>query len=147
MERAIGDLKVDLRLDSNPNANLAHIAKWACQTNVMRAWIPGLGRKKKTPAELGYELKNAKGYVSLHPQEARRRPVSAAEKVAIQKYITAHRLQPNQLWQQKSSVLRWGRLSLPSGGIARTAWREELKIAANLRTAQMVEVSATLPHL
>jgi hypothetical protein len=142
IERVIGQLEENLRLHSNPFVNLAMIATRTCQANALRSMVPGVVREKPTIYQTGTDLGN--GYAAAHPIDRLRKPVSATEAEALQKMMVDNGFTPDHTWRKDHSVLRFGRLALPNGSVARTAWKEHLKPIEHLRTARMVEVSQSL---
>jgi hypothetical protein len=138
MERVIGFLEADLGLHSNPYANLAMIAKRNAQLNALRAMVPNIKAEKPTIYDTGVDLGD--GYASAQPRDGLRRPVTLVEAEALDALMDVNDLQADHTWIGNRSVLRFGRLALPNGSIARTAWKETLKRIEHLRTARMVEV-------
>jgi hypothetical protein len=139
MERTIGLLEWNLRLHSNPYANLAHIAKRQCQLNALQMYRMDIGFHTPTPHELGIDLGH--GFAALRPREDRRRPVTRAEQIIIQAYFDNNGVECDEEWLRKHSVLRWGRLGLPNGSVVRTAWRELHMTRADRRCSRMIQVS------
>ena len=140
MERTIGNLTQELRQPSNPYANLAQRAVLRCQINTLKNIIPDLEEPITLPRgaiDLGG------GYVLLRRRDTSARRVLPAEKLAIVAYLQA---QPDFSRQETSlqsplSVIRWARLRLPTGQIARSLWCEESKPPERLRMSRNVKVS------
>jgi len=63
------------------------------------------------------------------------------EEAAIETYL---RNTGRSLGEWEQSVVRWARIRLPNGQIARTAWKEKLKRLGRVRMARMVKVSSSL---
>jgi hypothetical protein len=130
LERAIGFLTA---------ANLAHIAMRRSQINALSAMIPDLlppaNPLPRGAADLGagYSLRRARDTAARH--------VSHSEAQAIQAYMTQARGAAEGVRWARPSIVRWARLGLPNGSIARSAWKETLKPIEKLRTSRMVEVS------
>jgi len=67
MERTIGNLGQELRLASNPHANLSQRGvKWA-QLNTLRSIKPNLGIPSKPKVNQNFYVKVGAGYVLRHP--------------------------------------------------------------------------------
>jgi hypothetical protein len=141
IERVIGILKEDLRLHSNPFSNLPHIVMRLAQTNALCAMVPGLETRKPSPQDVGEDLGD--NYYALHPRDQSMYHAPRPEAELIDTYIRTRNepLVIDPEWQQKHTVRRFGRLALPNGSIARTAWRETLTMFEDVRIARMVEVS------
>jgi hypothetical protein len=143
MERVIGFLEDNMALDSSPYANLAMIATRQCQINALKSMVPDIVPEQRTIYDIGIDLGH--GYASAHPREPHRHSVEPAEAEALNDTLLLNGLEGDELWQTKHSLIRFGRLALPNGSIARTRWKESLKPLEHLRTARMVEV-CHLPH-
>jgi hypothetical protein len=140
LERVIGFLTADIRLHSSSGsyANLAHIAERRSQINALSAMIPDLIPPKnplpRGAIDLGdrYSLRRACDTV--------RRPVSSAEARAIQDFVRREDGDEAVAAWANPRIIRWARVALPNGSIARSAWKENLKPIEKLRTSRMVEV-------
>jgi hypothetical protein len=140
LKRIIGVFKTNLRLHSNPGANMTHIALCFYQINSLKAMIPELDESKDKP---GTDLGEA--YCKLQPHDTMRRPVTNLEACALDAYIQAHGLQGDDDWIKKRTVLRFGHLGVPNGSVVRMAWKELLKPMDALRTLRMADVSVYAP--
>jgi hypothetical protein len=137
LERMIGVFKGNLRLHSNPGANMAHIALRFCQINTLKAIIPELDEDEDDP---GLDLGD--GYRELQPHDTYRRRVNDSEAEVLNQYMQERGLEGDEEWNEECSVLRFGRLGVPNGSVVRTAWKELLKPLEALRTSRMAEVTS-----
>jgi hypothetical protein len=141
IERVIGLLKDQLRNKSNAYANLAMVSTRLCQQNALKAMMPELDDTRRTLGPGEYDLGD--GYALLRPKEDISRPVTADEAVAIAKF------KHNELdgpafedWSQApgTSVVRYARLAIANGSVARTAWKEKQRMPEKVKITRMVEV-------
>ena len=133
LERAIGDLGQEIRQPSNPYANLSQRGVRRARVNALKAMIPDL---EPLPAVAKQGAINVRdGYVLLRAKERSPHPVRPCEAAAIYRYINGPSEIPGN-WCP--SIVRWARLRLPNGQIARTAWKENQK--EKLCSARMVKV-------
>lgn len=121
MERTIGNLAMEIKSHVHPYANLSQRALQRCQVNALKAMIPNL--------ELGTENiipRGAKdlgdGYVLLRARDRAARQISTSECQALQKYLEETHERVLENWVPK--ILRWARLRLPNGQVARSAGRK-----------------------
>jgi len=132
MERTIGSLTQELRQPSNPYANLAQRALLRCQINALKNIVPDLVEPAGLPRGA---IDLSDGYVLLRRRDTTARPLLPTEKLALVAYLGA----PLGT-QPQFSVIRWGRLRLPTGQIARSLWVES-KPLEKLRMARNIKVS------
>lgn len=80
------------------------------------------------------------GYVLLRAQDRYSRLMKETEATALKKYIQSRHLltQFGKDWPPK--IVRWARLRLPNGQVARSRWKEALKPINKIRTARNVKV-------
>jgi hypothetical protein len=142
VERMIGYLKEGLRLHSNPYANLAWVATRLCQINALKAMAPELITRKRTVFEVGTDLGD--GFVSLHPRDSGRRPVTASEARALDQYMADTHLEPDNHWRSNHAVLRWARLATPNGSEVCTEWKEAQKSPEDVLVSRHAEVSLSI---
>jgi hypothetical protein len=93
--------------------------------------MPELGNPPKGLPDGAEDLGD--GYVLLCKRDRYFFTPSAEETQAIQTFLGPGQPMPN--------LKRWARLQLKNGQIARSAWRETLKAAHNLRVSRNVLVS------
>ena len=140
MERAIGDLGGEISLPSNPSANLSQRAVLRCQVNSLKAILPELDEPKDLLPRGALDLHG--GYVLLRAQESSPSLMINSAAVALRTYYEreGQRLTDNGTGYQ---VIRWARLRIPTGQIARSAWKEKLKSACNVRMARNVKLKVS----
>lgn len=138
MERAIGDLGGEIRLPSNPYANLSQRALRRCQVNALKSMIPDLEEISSTLPRGALDLQG--GYVLLRAREARPSLMVGSAALALRIYYEAQ----GQILPETSDgyrVVRWARLRIPTGQVARSAWKEKRKSDRNVRISRNVKVS------
>jgi hypothetical protein len=134
MERTIGNITEEMKQPSNSYANLSKRAIRRAQVSALKAMIPELNPAVKDPRG---SQEVAEGYVLLRAKDETMHTVSGAAGDAIKAYMqTAGPVAPN--W--KPRVYRWARLRIPTGQIARSAWKEKLKPLEKLRMSRNVKV-------
>ena len=139
MERTIGNLGQEVRQPSNPFMNLSERGLQRSQVNALKAMIPALRPRKDQLPRGSIDL--GEGYVLLRAVDKIAWPVLPEEEAAIETYL---RNTGRSLGEWEQSVVRWARIRLPNGQIARTAWKEKLKRLGRVRMARMVKVSSSL---
>ncbi|KAJ7792521.1 hypothetical protein B0H14DRAFT_2623841 [Mycena olivaceomarginata] len=77
------------------------------------------------------------GYALLRAMDTTSRNVRLCEHRAIVTYLEAN---GGTLTRDTASVIRWARLRLPNGQIARSRWKESLKALENLRISRNVKI-------
>lgn len=135
LERTIGNLGEEIKQPSNPYINLSQRGLIRAQTNALIAMSPTLAQPSHLPR--GSEIIGS-GYTLLRARD--RRPVSIAAE--------DKEMQALSVWYQKhgsgelapENVSRWARLLLPTGQIARCAWKEKAKPLEKVRMACNVKV-------
>jgi hypothetical protein len=138
MERTIGNLGREIRQPSNPFANLSERGLLRCQINSIKATIPDLEPPIVTVPRGGMDLGG--GYILLRARDRTHRPLQDYETAALVTYLgSAYDLPPNaNNWSP--SIVRWARLRLPNGQVARSSWKEKLKPLTKVRMARNVKV-------
>ncbi|KAJ3996740.1 hypothetical protein F5050DRAFT_1799474 [Lentinula boryana] len=123
MERCIGDLTGEIHQDSNPYANLSERCIKRAQINALKAAIPELDADRDKESRL--------------PRGA----MTSIEKDALERYVCAEfdSLVIPRGWEVER-VLRWARLRLPNGQIARSAWTEKQRDPTKVRNARNVKL-------
>ncbi|TFY51304.1 hypothetical protein EVG20_g11063 [Dentipellis fragilis] len=136
MEHLIGDLGQEIRQPSNPFANLSQRGLLHAQVNALKSMIPEL---EQDPSKLPRgSLDLGDGFVLLRAMDTMARPVSPSQLPALQHYLQSIGFQTTQNYIP--AVVRWARLRLPNGQVARSAWKESLKPLSRLRIARNVKI-------
>jgi hypothetical protein len=138
MERTIGNLGEEIRLHSDPYANLSQRVIERARANVLYALAPDLFRvAEKLPSgacDIG------ENYVLLGPRE--RHEMDKTTLAAFKEFSDLHR------WRIKNGDLfeidRFARLLLPNGQIARSWWHEKKRPTEKVWIARNVKVSQSL---
>jgi hypothetical protein len=144
IERLIGILEEDLKLHSNPYANLAMNGLRLCQSNVMMALIPSLAPKERVFTDADIDL--GSGYALLHTRDRVDRALVDAPAQALRAFI--QKMWPGQPAQpEMMHVLRYGRAALPNGQIVCSAWQESRKTVTDGRSARFVKVCISCSDL
>ena len=137
MERTIGNLTQELRQPSNPFANLSQRALLRCQINALKNIIPDFEEPAGLPRNA---IDLGDGYILLRRRDTTTRPLLNIEEVALISYLRALPELSEIVLQSPFSVIRWARLRLPTGQIARSLWGEKSKTLQKLRMARNVKV-------
>ncbi|TBU31544.1 hypothetical protein BD311DRAFT_737524 [Dichomitus squalens] len=120
LENAIGNLTAEIGSHSKPYENLSNRGLRRAQVSALIAMFPGtLEVAPALPAgavDLGDE------YVLLHPTMRNPREIGAADSRALGAFLAAQVVQVPEGWTPR--LIKWGRLRLPNGETARTAWKE-----------------------
>jgi hypothetical protein len=138
MERTIGNLTQELRQPSNPYANLAQRALLRCQINALKNIIPQLEEPVRLPRNA---IDLGDGYVLLRRRDTTARAVLPDEGLALVSYLRKLPIFTEIPSQSEVSEVRWARLRLPTGQIARCLWTEQSKTLDRLRMARNVKVN------
>jgi hypothetical protein len=131
MERAIGDLGGNIRQPSNIYGNLCQIALRQSQLNAMKSLCPELD-PDLAPSLPAYSMPLADGYVLLRPRD---------------RYVfTATGSQGEKIYDAigRNTIRRWGRLQLPNGQLARSAYKEDGSTRLNQRVSRNVRVGISI---
>ena len=137
MERTIGNLGEEIKQPSNPFANLCQRAVRRCQVNALKAIIPDLEPSKARIPRGAADIND--GYILLRARD--RSPQILLDELTIAYRSYFEEAFPGQLDPESTPrVIRWARLALPNGQIARSAWKEKAKPWRTLRAARMVKV-------
>jgi hypothetical protein len=137
MERTIGNLGREIRQPSNPFANLSQRGLLRCQINVIKAIVPDLQRPTSNLPQGAKEVGD--GYILLRARDRTHRPMRDCEALALRNYLESVTLSLNDD-NYSPSIVRWARLRLPNGQVARSSWKEKLKPLTKLRMARNVKV-------
>ena len=135
----IGNLGEEIRQPSNPFSNFAQHGLIRSQINALKAMAPDLDPDQKTLPRGAKELGD--GFVLLRATDTAARPMRQVEALAFHQFLQQRGLNPGANYVPK--VLRWARLSLPNGQIARSKWKEE---STKYRISRNVKVSIVLVH-
>ncbi|KDQ21596.1 hypothetical protein BOTBODRAFT_94222, partial [Botryobasidium botryosum FD-172 SS1] len=131
MERTIGNLGEEIKSASKPYANLSQRAVLRAQSNALISMVPGfdISNPEKLPrAAVGI----GGGFVLLRARDKNPRPLeSAAMTAAIHLHFGTA--------LPYFDVIRWARLRLPNGQIARSAWKELRKPLEQGRMARNIK--------
>ena len=144
MERHIGDLGGQIRLHSNPYANLSQRAFRRCQENAVKALDPRFDRAHQKSGHLPRgALDLGDGYVLLRAMDRTHRALPPNESAALYDYFVQrdpflYADQPRESFKYK--VRKWARLCLPNNTVARSAWKEQAKPLERTRIARCVKV-------
>lgn len=140
MERAIGDFTGEIRLPSNPYANLSRRAARRCQVNALKAMVPDLEQPSEGIPRGAKDLGD--GYILLRAREKNPSIVSGLEAIALRDYCSDNGQPLPDTYSFK--ITRWARLRLPTGQVSRSAWKEKLKPVSQVRMARNVKVSVCI---
>ncbi|KAG1724977.1 hypothetical protein EDB19DRAFT_1915281 [Suillus lakei] len=134
MERTIGNLAQEIRLhNASVYANLSQCAVRRCQVNAIKVIIPSIEPTKTNLPQGSQDLGN--GYMLLCRRERTPHTVQRCESDAILQYLTAKDIHV----PTTPRIIRWARLQLPNGQVARSAWKE-LAMTRQPRMAQNVKL-------
>jgi hypothetical protein len=140
MERVIGILENDLRLHSQPYANLAHIAMRMSQENSLIAMLPELERPAYSLTDNDIDFGN--GFAILHPIDTRMHTPSPPIADALWKFMRESTCEDHSFLEEPIiKVIRFARAAFDDGSTGRSSWKEDLKPIEHLRISCMVEVS------
>lgn len=137
MEQSIGNLGEEIKQPSNPYKNLSHRAVHHCQVNALKGMIPDL-KPSKDRLPWGAKLLGD-GYCLLQAKDGSKQFVLDELAQAIQAYYEV--AAPEEFEEGSDTwVIRWARLSLPNGQIARSAWKEKPRPQDQIWMAHNVKV-------
>ncbi|RDB17057.1 hypothetical protein Hypma_001774 [Hypsizygus marmoreus] len=143
MERSIGNLTEEIKQDSTPYANLSRRAVERAELNALKAMVPGLDKDVAKDGAIprgGIGLGN--GYVLLRAMDSCARDIEAEEEDALIEFLQQDvACLPGSIpLRWKPRIVRWSRLRLPNGQVARSVWKEDRKARENLRSARNVKL-------
>ena len=133
MEQTIGNLGEEVKQHSNPFSNLSQRGLRWSQINALKAMVPDLEPPENHVPRGSLDLGH--GYVLLRAQDRTPQVLSHVEAMALE----AHLLEAGST-QSYSTVVRWARLRLPNGQIARSMWKEGMKELHQIRISRNVKV-------
>ncbi|KAJ6504329.1 hypothetical protein C8R47DRAFT_1174826 [Mycena vitilis] len=134
MERTIGNLGEEIKQHSNAFANLAQRGIRRCQVNALKAMIPDIEPPENPLPRGSKDLGNR--YALLRAMDSTSRECRPCEHTAITTYLRRH---GETTTRTSTTVIRWSRLRLPNGQIARSSWKETLKPLEQLRIARSIK--------
>ncbi|KAJ7130449.1 hypothetical protein C8R44DRAFT_613768 [Mycena epipterygia] len=133
LERTIGNLGEEIKQPSNPFKNLSQRALRRAQVNALKVLIPRL--EPDAPQFPRGSSDASNGYVLLRARD--RRPVCIGDDESrVIREKMAELLGGSTSHNGKLKIVRWARLRLPNGQIARSTWKEKLKEPGKLRMAR-----------
>ncbi|KAF8871855.1 hypothetical protein BD779DRAFT_1613874 [Infundibulicybe gibba] len=138
MERTIGNLGEEIHQPSNPFANLSQRGVRRSQVNALKAMVPDLGSDNSDSLPHG-AIDLGDGYVLLRAKDERAHTATGAQGAIIRSYLEQALGESAPGWNPR--VIRWARLRLPNGQIARSAWKENLRAHRSLRMARNVKIA------
>ncbi|KAJ3756995.1 hypothetical protein EV360DRAFT_71506 [Lentinula raphanica] len=136
MERTIGNLGEEINQHSNPYANLSNCGIRRAQINALKAMIPDIEPSTK-PLPRGAQ-NIGDGFVMLRARDSIARKVTEIETEAFRVYLEEQGVELDDDFEPH--VVRWARIRLPNGQIARSRWKEDLKDLKDVRMARNVKL-------
>lgn len=136
MERTIGNLGEEIKQHSNPYANISQRGVRRCQVNALIAIIPDLVPDSDAPPQGSRQLES--GYMMLTATDTAARMVTDIEARALRMFCFELGDPKPNTWVPK--VVRWARVKLPNGQIARSRWKEDTIALSDIRTSRNVKV-------
>jgi len=134
MEHTIGNLGEEIRLHSDPYANLTQRTIDRSCINTLKSMVPDLVTDKKLPSSA---LDTGSNFSLLGPQELHQ--IDDSVFLALERFVVS------QNWQitggESISIHRFAWLLLPNGQIACSLWHEKKQSDENVRVARNVKVS------
>ena len=140
MERSIGNLTEEIKQYSKVYTHLSERGLRRSSVNALLALVPSLDKSQNLAnhVPLGEKVLGD-GYLLLRKLEKRVTSLDEFEATALRNYVLQHRDELPADW--KAEVIRWARLRLPNGQIARSAWKERPKGTEGIRMGRMVKAS------
>ncbi|KAJ3911922.1 hypothetical protein F5877DRAFT_93697 [Lentinula edodes] len=136
MERTIGNLGEEIKQHSNPYANISQRGVRRCQVNALIAIIPDLVPDSDAPPQGSRQLES--GYMMLTATDTAARMVTDIEARALRMFCFELGDPKPNTWVPK--VVRWARVKLPNGQIARSRWKEDTIALSDIRTSRNVKI-------
>ncbi|TBU58259.1 hypothetical protein BD310DRAFT_977430 [Dichomitus squalens] len=120
LENAIGNLTAEIGSHSKPYENLSLRGLRRAQISALVAMFP---ESLEVPTRLPMGARDlGDQYVLLHPMARTAQLVGDGDARALHAFLTDRAIQVSSEWRPR--VTKWGRLRLPNGQVARTAWKE-----------------------
>lgn len=139
-ERTNGNLGEEIKQHSNAFFNYEERGLWRCQIDALRALIPDIEADSDRLPHCTRDLGD--GFAFRTAKDTAARLVTNCENEAIQVFLEQAGVVLAEDWEPK--VVRWARLSLPNGQIARARWKEEKKIVVHMARNVKVSISTTI---
>jgi len=141
IEWTIGNLGQEIRQPSNPYANLLECGLQRSQINALNALIPSLApdNSKEPRGSMGL----GDNYSLLWERDRTGHPYDGIVGQLVEDFIHDAEVGLGQVPENHSGhakLVRWACLRLPTGQVARSAWKEALKLLDNLRRSQCVNM-------
>lgn len=137
LERTIGNLGQEVKQDVNPYANMSRRGYLRCLINALYAIYPELTPPHQQEPGLPHGSEELDGgYVLLRARDRSPYRLTGAISAAIENFVQEY----TGVDYEVPRVIRWSRLRLPNGQIARCAWKENMKSLAQLRISRNVKV-------
>ncbi len=133
MERTIGNLGQEIKQPSEPYKNLSQRGVLRAQVNALKIMYPVLDKPEKGLPHGALDIGD--GFQLRRAMDSCEREIVGKEREAICQFLLEHGIVANTIKMRK-----WARLRLPTGQIARSAWKENLKSLEKLRIARNVKV-------
>lgn len=141
MERAIGDHTEEIKQHSQIYAHLSEIGLRRARINALKAIVPALDKSRQNVGCLPRgSIDLGKGFVLLRKRERRTYTLAEDEFSALKAYMQSAGAETPENWSS-TDVVRWARLRLPNGQVARSAWIENPKGEVNIWMSRNVKVS------
>ncbi|KAG6825417.1 hypothetical protein H0H92_003754 [Tricholoma furcatifolium] len=138
MERTIGNLTEELRQHSVPYQHLSRRAVERAEINALLAMVPSLDtheKRENTVPHGAIDLND--GYILLRAMDSCARSITDLEAAAFQDFLGAE----NVPYSWPPRLVRWARLRLPNGQVARSLWKESQKAMSKVRMARNVKLT------
>ncbi|EIW81720.1 hypothetical protein CONPUDRAFT_54837 [Coniophora puteana RWD-64-598 SS2] len=138
MERMIGSLGQELRSHQSPYANLAQRAVLRSQMNALSKMYTFLGVEDPVNKLPMGSLDLGNGYVLLPKREKSPKNVSTAAGIAIHLAMEERGIES----VRRPRILKWARLRLPNGQVARSVFKEAtMNVARGIRMARNIKIT------
>ncbi|KAG6839509.1 hypothetical protein C0991_001958 [Blastosporella zonata] len=140
MERTIGNLTEELRQHSVPYKHLSQRAVERAEVNSLLALIPSLDNDRNNNGSIprgAIDLDD--GFVLLRAMDSCARAITPAEADALQNALDIAEINAFDEWPP--CFVRWARLRLPNGQVARSLWKEGQKPLGKVRMARNVKLT------
>ncbi|KAF9020619.1 hypothetical protein BDZ89DRAFT_1072147 [Hymenopellis radicata] len=142
MERSIGNLTEEISQHSTVYAHLSEVGLRRAEINALKFMIPSLDKGVREEGKIPRGGENlGGGYVLLRARDSTALDLAGAEAGALKTYLLQYHTALPSAW--KARVVRWARLRLPNGQVARSLWKEGPKLLEHIRMSRNVK----LPNL
>ena len=140
MEQTIGNLGEEVKQPSQPYANISQRGVLRCQINALLAMFPSISPIPPPPSG---SISLDSGYILLGAKDKSPHVLSPHLSQVIQDNLssTGTALPTSQTIK----LIRWARLKLPNGQIARSLWKEKEKHPDRLRIARNIKACILIP--